>query len=382
MIADPPIRQRRLRRPAFTATRVTLAILVGLLTLTILPFGGMGAWLIGYVFLVLATCVALRNARRQPGSWLGRRVVRRGLVGLIAVTCVVLVATPAPSNTSDTGSTGGGLLLLVVFLVVLNIALGGATQRVAAAPDSSVDERQEAMRNRAHRIAYVVFAVAVGSTAVVADVASQQTRSWLGWSFRGGGLFAFLELLFVLPAMVLAFLEPEFRPSDVREAMEVPGQSRGTRIALTLLTLTVGLPFLMSVLVAVLSPRTATTIQAPSGPLPQQPGAPSATTTCREFFARRDVGYGVQAALQLHAQVCWDGRRAVEDYGMNQSDCHPDGTDLVTVATTQCTRTTDAKGTLAFTYRTSVSSGLTPFLTRQVTLQLVVDRNGNVLQFP
>lgn len=371
MIAHPPIRQRRLRRPTFTTTRVTLAILVGLVTLSVLPFGGMGAWLIGYLFLVLATCVALRSTRRQPGSWLGRRVVRRGLVGLIAVTCVVLVATPAPSNPSDPSSTGGGLLLLVVFLVVLNIALGGATQRMAAAPDSSVDERQEAMRNRAHRIAYVVFAVAVGGTALVADVASQQTRSWLGSSFRGGGCVAFLELLFVLPAMVLAFLEPEVRLSNMRDAKDAPRQSGGTRVALTLLTLTVGLPFLMSVLVAVLPPRTATTIQAPS-----------AGPTCREFFARRDVGYGVQAALQLHAQVCWDGRRAVEDYGMNQSDCHPDGTDLVTVATTQCTRTTDATGTLAFTYRTSVASGLTPFLTRQVTLQLVVDRNGNVLQFP
>jgi hypothetical protein len=381
MIAHPPIRQRRLRRPAFTTTRVTLAILVGLVTLSVLPFGGMGAWLIGYVFLVLATCVALRKTRRQPGSWLGRRVVRRGLVGLIAVTCVVLVATPAPSNPYP-GSTGGGLLLLVVFLVVLNIALGGATQRVAAAPDSSLDERQEAVRNRAHRIAYVVFAAAVGGCLVVADVASQQTRSWLGSSIAGGGFVAFLELLFVLPAMVLAFLEPEFRPSDVREAMDAPRQSGGTRSALMLLTLTVGLPFLMSVLVAVLPPRTATTIQAPSSPVAQQSGAPSATTTCREFFARRDVGYGISAALQLHAQVCWDGRRAIEDYGMNQSDCHPDGTDLVTVATTQCTRTTDAKGTLAFTYRTDVASGLTPFLTRQVTLQLVVDRNGNVLQFP
>jgi hypothetical protein len=381
MIADPPIRQRRLRRPAFTATRVTLTILVGLVALALLPFGGMGAWLIGYLFLVLATCIALRSSRRQPGSWLGHRIVRRGLVGLIAVICIALVATPAPSNTSN-GYNGGGLLLLIVFLVVLNIALGGATQRLAAAPDSSVDERQEAMRNRAHRIAYVVFAVAVGGSLVVADIASQQTRSWLGSSIAGGGSYAFLELLFVLPAMVLAFLEPEFRPSDVRDAKDAPRPSGGTRFALTLLTLTVGLPFLMSVLFAVLPPRTTTTIQAPSGPVAQQSGAPSATTTCREFFARRDVGYGISAALQLHAQVCWDGRRAVEDYGMNQSDCHPGSTDLVTVATTQCTRTTDAKGTLAFTYRTSVSSGLTPFLTRQVTLQLVVDRNGNVLQFP
>ena len=118
------------------------------------------------------------------------------------------------------------------------------------------------MRNRAHRIAYVVFAVAVGGSLAVADVASQQTRSWLGSSIAGGGFVAFLELLFVLPAMVLAFLEPEFRPSDVREAMDAPRRSRGTRIALTLLTLTVGLPFLMSVFVAVLPPRTATTIQA------------------------------------------------------------------------------------------------------------------------
>ena len=121
MIADPPIRQRRLR-PVFTPTRITLSIFLGLLCLTFVPLLARDIFLFGYLVLVLMTCVMLRMTRRVPGSWLGRRSVRRALVALIAATCVALMASPsytgvrAPAPSDD--------LALFLLLIVLNVSRG------------------------------------------------------------------------------------------------------------------------------------------------------------------------------------------------------------------------------------------------------------------
>jgi hypothetical protein len=373
MIADPPIRQRRLR-PVFTPTRITLSIFLGLLCLTFVPLLARDIFLFGYLVLVLMTCVMLRMTRRVPGSWLGRRSVRRALVALIAATCVALMASPsytgvrAPAPSDD--------LALFLLLIVLNVSLGTATQRVATAPDTTVDERQEAMRNRAHRIAYTIFAVVVGGTVVVADVASQQTRSWLGSTVGGGGLIMFLELLFVLPAMVMAFLEPGYQAVDVREPDGDRPHGGRTRTAMALLALTVAIPVVLSLAVAVLPLSTSTTLAATTD------GSGSGATACREFYASRNVGLGIQATLPFHARVCWNGKRAFETFGMNSTDCEQSSSALTTTTTTQCARTTAADGTLAFTYRTDVAPSLMPFVHREVTLRLVIDRNGTVEQFP
>lgn len=373
MIADTPIRQRG-PRSLFTPVRITTAILVGLGCLSLIPAGGHLGWLVGYLLLVLVTCVVLRSARREPGSWLGRRAVRRAVVGLIAADCLALMASPAPLPSSP--SAGSGVLGLLLFLVVLNVALGGATQRVASAPDTAVDERQEALRNRAHRIAYVIFAAVVGGTLVVADVAASQTRSWLASSFGGGGLIVLLELLFVLPAMVLAFLEASYPERDIRELRAERTHDRPARLATALLALTVAIPVALSGAVVLVPVTTTATAQVPTDPT--VPGA----TSCREFFATGHVGLGIDASVPLHAEACWNGKRAFETYGMNASDCMMFSSDMTIVTTTRCTQTTDADGTLAFTYRSDVAPGLMPFLHGQVTLQLIIDRNGHVEQFP
>jgi len=373
MIADPPIRQRRLR-PVFTSTRITVTIFVGLLCLTLVPFLARDIFMFGYLVLVLVTCVMLRVTRRMPGTWLGRRSVRRALVTLIAATCVGLLASP--SYTGGRAPAPSDELALILLLIVLNVSLGTATQRVATALDTTVDERQEAMRNRAHRIAYAIFAAVVGGTVVVADVASQQTRSWLGSTVNGGALFVFLELLFVLPAMVMAFLEPGYLAVDVREQAGHRPHGRRTRTAMALLALTVAIPVVLSLAIAVLPPSTSTTLAATTD------GSGSGTTPCREFYAESHVGLGIQATVPLHARVCWDGKRAFEDFGMNSTDCLGGSSVLTTATTMQCARTTSADGTLAFTYRTDVASSLIPFVHRDVTLRLVIDRNGTVEQFP
>ena len=114
--------------------------------------------LVGYLLLVLVTWAVVAGVRREPGSWLGRRAVRRVLVVAIAADCVVLVAS-SPTDSE----LGSATLLLLIFLVLLNIALGNATERMATASESAIDERQEGLRNRAHRLAYPIFAAVVGA---------------------------------------------------------------------------------------------------------------------------------------------------------------------------------------------------------------------------
>jgi hypothetical protein len=380
MIAEPPVRRRP--RTTFTATRVTAAILVALLVLFLLPLARHALALAAYLLLVLVTCMVLRSTRREPGSWLGRRSVRRGLVVLIALVCVgLMTATAHPTPTSSVTS---GLFALLLVLVILNVALGTATQRVASAPDTAVDERQEALRNRAHRWAYVIFAVVVGGTVVVADIASPQSRAWLGSSLGGGGLFAFLELLFVLPAMVLAIIDPGYQPADIRDLKVTGARDRRVRLAAVLLALTFAIPVVLSVGMVVLPVQTTATVQPPSDfpAPPSESGTPTAARPCKEFLATRDDGIGVEVHLTLHAEACWDGKRAVETFGMNATDCLMASYTMAIVTTTRCTRTTNADGTLSFVYRSDVASAITPFLHRQISLSVVIDRNGTVEQFP
>jgi len=225
VLASSPIRQHRVRA-LLTPTRITAAILCVLVFLGVVLPGSTTGWLIGaYLALVLVTALVVRGVRQEPGSWLGRRTVRRGVVVLLAAICVALVATPTPSSASDSS----GIFVLFLLLIVLNVALGRATQRIASAPDTYVDERQEAQRNRAHRISYVILAGVVGGTALVADTASSQTRSWLESSLGGGGWIAFAELLFVLPAMVMAFLDKGTLPADEVDAARVRSAGRRGR---------------------------------------------------------------------------------------------------------------------------------------------------------
>jgi hypothetical protein len=381
VLVSNPIRQHRVRA-LLTPTRITAAILCLLVFFSVVLPGSTTGWLIGaYFALVLVTALVVRGVRQEPGSWLGRRTVRRGVVVLLAAICIALVASPAPSSPSDSS----GIFVLFLILIVLNVALGRATQRIATAPDTYVDERQEAQRNRAHRISYVILAAVVGGTALVADTASSQTRSWLQSSLGGGGWIALLELLFVLPAMVMAFLDEGAVSADEVDAARVRSAGGRGHLAAALLALTLAAPLVLSFAVLVTPLRTSsyTVIPNDATASPATPASAGGTnTSCREFYAQSIVGEGVTAVINLHAQACWDGTKAYESFGMNASDCLPGSTVLAIVTTSLCERTTTPDGTLRFTYRSQVSSVLLPFLHRDVTLRLVIDSNGRVEQFP
>ncbi len=249
--------------------------------------------------------------------------------------------------------------------------LGRATQRVASAPDNVVDERQEALRNRAHAIAYWILAAAVLPIVVVAQVAGPDSRQWLQDSLRNGGALAFFELLFFLPAMVFAWLETDAAESDDN----VPTRwLRSNILATAMVALALVAPVIFALSVIVLPVRTTAFVRSGPG------GTPG--VTCAEFRALSQVGVGESASLPLAAGACWDGKKAFEEWGMNRSDCQLANTDGAFVETTACSRTTGTDGALRFVYAARVRPAVLPFLSKDVELRLTVSRDGRVLEFP
>ncbi|MBV8194590.1 MAG: hypothetical protein JOY80_03595 [Candidatus Dormibacteraeota bacterium] len=361
----------------FTPTRLAAAILVALLVLSLAEPALASSWgwaLLAYLGLVVVTALVVNGLHREPGAWLGRRLVRRALVMAIVAVCVGLLTLGPP-----TLGGSGGFLLFFFMLVVLNVALGRATQRVSTASEWTVDERQEALRNRAHRIAYVLLGL-LAALVFAADLVTAQSRAWLSDTLRGGGWIVFLQIIFVLPAMVVAFLEPDQIRPEPGMAIAQGGRARA---AAALLMFTLAIPLVLSLLFLVLPVQTtATTSLSPaSGPIEQSSTGP-ATSLCRTFNADALVGRGVQADIPLSARACWNGRVASESYGMNSSDCLIRSLFAANVTTLQCTRVTASDGSLWFTYRVAVAPALLPFISREITMQIVIDRRGNVVRFP
>jgi hypothetical protein len=369
-------------RSTFTPTRVAVGILFALMALNFaLPGVASTYGVLAYLGLVGITMMVVSGVRREPGSWLGRRSVRRCVVVLLVVVCVGLLATPPPTYnpTSGESSTGPSLVLLMI-MVLLNIALGRATQRVASAPETMVDERQEALRNRAYRVAYVVLLVTVGAILLVADLASEQSRAWLGGTVAWSGWLVFGELLFVLPTMVLALVEPDrVEP----EAGDVSGGSTTRqRAAAGLLVASFALPIVLSVSLVVLPPSITTVSSGSAVTTAAASGASADLVDCRHLQADVTVGRGIQADIPVNALACWNGTTATASYGLAKSDCNPGDSVAVDVTTLQCSTTTFPDGTLTFTYGALVSSSLLPFLGRTVTVEVSIDKNGRVLAFP
>jgi hypothetical protein len=94
------------------------------------------------------------------------------------------------------------------------------------------------------------------------------------------------------------------------------------------------------------------------------------------------VGFGVEARIPVHGTACGDGRTASAGWGLNHSDCLIASATLATVTADRCARTIDPDGTLRFTYGAMVRPTLVPFLGREVTMRVVVDRDGHVVRFP
>jgi len=353
------------RFPVLTLERITAPLVILLLALWLLA--GIPAFdaLALYFAFTIVTMLVVWSVPARPGSWVGRRTVRRTLVTVIALALLLLAVLPSGRNNSD------GIPLVILLLGLGFVILGRATQRVASAPDSRVDERQEALRNRAYRIGYCIFAILAGSIILVSYIASLDSRQWLDNAIKGGGPFiTFFLLLFFLPAMVLAWLEPNRLSGDRVTRVAGPRE----RLAIGMVAVALLTPIALSLALPLTPLRTTTLVRAePSSQL----GA-----SCTYFDARTKVGLGFGAVVPLSAVACWDGNKAYEEWGLNSSDCLLSSSEMTTVETITCTRSTDAEGTLRFNYRARVRSAVLPFMSKDVVRTLALSRDGRVVQFP
>ena len=191
------------RLPELTTQRMIAALALLIVGYFVLVGVSLFAFFSLYLTFVIVTILVVRSVPVQPGDWLAVRSVRRTVVAVIVLLLAFLAISPyGPDSVGEVPI----VLLLLGFGFVI---LGRATQRVASAPDALVDERQETLRNRSHRIAYLIFAFLVCATVLGGYTLGSGTRSWLGQALRGAPLYTFFLLLFFLPAMVLAWLEPD-----------------------------------------------------------------------------------------------------------------------------------------------------------------------------
>ena len=353
------------RLPELTTQRMIAALALLIVGYFVLVGVSLFAFFSLYLTFVIVTILVVRSVPVQPGDWLAVRSVRRTVVAVIVLLLAFLAISPyGPDSVGEVPI----VLLLLGFGFVI---LGRATQRVASAPDALVDERQETLRNRSHRIAYLIFAFLVCATVLGGYTLGSATRSWLGQALRGAPLYTFFLLLFFLPAMVLAWLEP-----DRLTAADAPKLAPTTRskIAVAMVALALLTPIVSSFALLLGPVRTTAAISPQSN---SEPG-----TRCAYFEATTEVGVGFRAAIPLRAVACWDGKQASELWGLNASDCHPYRSEETTVDTVQCTRATGPDGTLRFVYHARARSAILPFLTRDAVMRLTLDRDGRVVTFP
>jgi hypothetical protein len=331
----------------------------------------------------------------------GRRS-RRVVVGIV-VAATALLGSLVPA------SLHGFAMLVLLLLTGLNVALIGATDALAFTRRRTLDERERALRDMAYRrgfrllgLAFVMEILIVIATGILSYYVSGAGHG-LGTSVIDSGisgrtLVGLLEALVMVPTLVIAWVAPD-RVTD-----EVPAGSPSLRLAWLAL------------------PAVATAWLVLMAVGPEQDAAPSRNTSsfslegasCAPFASGRIVGAEFGATVGMRVGVCWNGHdafvygdpniplppSAIAAIGVPPgTDLGPAGSyvnpaqpqltscggdnldDFATVSATTCTDVIDSAGTLHYTVHARVSAPL-GIGQRDVTLSLVVDHNGHVLQRP
>ena len=312
---------------------------------------------------------------------------RQALVVLAGAVCLVLAGFPFPLG-------GFGPLLLTLLLVVDGVLIA-MTNGLAFARRSHLDERQLATRDRSYRLGMRLLTAGLVSLPVVTIFSSYFV--FLGFALRGAPpdetlfgpwlnprrIVCIVELLVMAPTLVIAWSTPA--PS------EPPPRRIARWTAIGAGILAVEAAWLLSFQ---LPARFAAASTNGNGNVVSVAGA-----DCRQFNASGEVGRGLAIPAHMHAAVCWDGRNAFV-FG-NPALPPPGGTfsfptggipwlsgcgvrgdsDFGSVSDQTCTAEIDSQGTLHYLFRAQVApSPLVPF-TRDVSIRLVVTRDGRVLQF-
>jgi hypothetical protein len=298
---------------------------------------------------------------------LGRQVVRRILAPTPWVVCALLIILP-----SQTRRDWAAFLLVV--LLVLNVTLRRATRRVAVADERTLDAGERAEHSRAYRLAYRVVAIAVGIPLCLTFLGGGSTATHLAHAASNGGLIVFcLELLYLLPTAIIAWIEPD-------RQVEGPVRWRPTawqQASVVLLTMMVA-AMLWSLDVAF---ATSSSNSRHRVTVPAFGGASARSLPCAYFGATRQVGFGVEGTIRFSAEICWNGKRVWQVWGLNRSDCLP-GSGIMTAINETCSTRFRRDGTMDVDYVADVRPSLLPFIHQRVEVRLVVRPNGRVARFP
>jgi hypothetical protein len=344
----------------------------------------------------------VNNQSTSAHRLLASRRVRRLIVSaVVAMTALLGSLVPA--------SLHGFAILVVLLLVGLDVALIRATDALAFT-QRALDERERALRDMAYRrgfrllgLAFVVEILVLTATGILEFYIDGNghglATAAVDNGITGRALVAVLEALLMLPTVVVAWVDPD------RVADDMPATMPRHRLAwLTLPAVAVA----WLALVAVGPEQAAAASRSHSSSFSVQ-GA-----SCAPFAAGRIVDAEFGATVGMRVGVCWNGHDAFVwgdpgiplpqsaiagmavppglDIGPGGSDVNPAQSDITacgadnlddfaTVSAINCTGVIDAAGTLHYSVRARVSAPL-GIGQRDVTLTLVVDRNGHVLERP
>jgi hypothetical protein len=302
---------------------------------------------------------------------LSTRSTSRALV--IASTFVwLLFISPIPRSLDGAG------MPLALLLLALDLVMASSVGWLAFARTASLDERQAALRDRAYRIAFrlilvgvIVMIVAVFVGSLIASAGPDPTMTQTPVVFGGRWIVGLLELLVATPTAVITWLLPGSLhetdlPSEVRS-----GARRWLPLAAVLL-----LAALWLLTIAATPVRVSSVISDPFH------GSMSGAT-CGHFSTSRAIGYGFGAEVRLDVQPCWDANHAFDYPGIPLAErerCSVDpGTAEFARVTKTCAERTDADGTLHYSVHATILAGLFPPVTRDVTLELEVTKDGKVV---
>ncbi|MBO0683573.1 MAG: hypothetical protein J2P45_10485 [Candidatus Dormibacteraeota bacterium] len=286
-------------------------------------------------------------------------------------------------------SLHGTGIVLVVALAVLDLVLVRATGGLAFAAGSALDEREIAVRNLAYRRGFrllgaaLVLAVAIWwvGNIVAFAITYPGPSSQVDSGVSGRFVVAILELVAMMPTLVIAWMEPALAVGRWA-SLGPPALAGSATVVVWLLTLA-------------LAP-----VQVASPSLNGGAGGVALTSRvgpCHQFVGGRIVGAGFGATVGTHVVVCWDGRRtyvvgAPGGSGTGQLVSSPMGEptltacgadssgDFAVVSGPTCTTRISADGTLHYTFRARVSPLPFEMGAREVTMNLVVTRQGRVLE--
>jgi hypothetical protein len=321
---------------------------------------------------------------------------------------VTLLATALLGSSIPPSFHGFGILL-VLCLVVVDLLIVRATAGLAFTRRRTLDERESALRDHAYRRGFRLLGVALAVEVLIliaTDYLSfalsnlSQNGSFSGSTqlnnvVTGRGLAAILELLVMLPTLMIAWSDPDH--------VEPRGSEPGRRAPLLWLSVPALAAAWLLVVSSVPEQATAASTNSSSFGL--------AGATCAQFSAGRIVGSQFGATVGLRVGVCWNGTTAfvtndpsiplppsalaamgvpsgtpaniINPTDLSITACGADNLDdFATVSGTTCRGLTDAAGTLKYTVRAHVSALPGSIGQRDVTMTLVVDRNGRVLARP